>query len=56
MKYQIETEHEKIAEYLRTLSLSSIGVNIPTSEIVVLMDSGYDCKEIQNVISSHPET
>ncbi len=46
-----KTEHEKIAELLRTLSLKTIlGIDVPASEVVVMLDAGYDCKEIQSII------
>jgi len=37
---------------VRNFSLESFGVKIPSKEIVVLTDSGYDCKELQNAILS----
>lgn len=46
------TEHELVIEYLDQLNLNQwVGVHDP-SEILVLMDSGYDDKEIQNTIIS----
>jgi hypothetical protein len=47
-----KTEHEKVISYLRTLSFKEMGLNITPEEVVVLMDSGYDCKELQNLIIS----
>jgi len=45
------TEHEKIVKTLHSLSLkNAIGIDIPASEVVVLLDAGYDCKAIQNKI------
>lgn len=46
------TEHERVTEYLTELNLHAwIGIHDP-NEIVVLMDSGYDDKVIQNIIIS----
>jgi hypothetical protein len=51
-KIAYQTEHELVIEYLRQLNLNLwVGVHDP-SEILVLMDSGYDDKEIQNTILS----
>lgn len=45
-----KTEHEQVIEYLRKLDLSAhIGAFEP-SEVVVLMDSGYDNKKLENAI------
>jgi hypothetical protein len=47
-----KTEHDRLVEYLRTLDLHAyIGVHQP-EEVVVLTDSGYDVKKLQNVIRS----
>ena len=43
---EYKTENEKIAHFLKYFSLPGVA----PEEIVVLMDSGYDCKEIQNAI------
>jgi hypothetical protein len=46
------TEHEQVIEYLKALNLNAwIGSHNP-DEVVVLMDSGYDDKAIQNIILS----
>ena len=48
MKYK--TEHERIVEYLEILNLEEyIGPHI-SQDVVVLADSGYDVKKIQNTI------
>ena len=48
IKYR--TEIQKLSSYFRTLGLTDIiGVH-KKEEVVVLMDSGYDAKELQNVI------
>lgn len=45
------TEHEKVVKALHSLSLKvTTGIDIPASEVVVLLDAGYDCKAIQNEI------
>lgn len=50
-KIRYKTEHEKVVDCLSTLSLKSLlGEKIESSEVVVLLDSGYDCKAIQEVI------
>lgn len=47
-----QTEHERIVQFLQSLKLEDwIGEHDP-KEIVVLMDSGYDSKEIQKTILS----
>jgi hypothetical protein len=48
LKYQ--TEHEKVVEYLKHLNLKDyIGAHDP-NQVVVLADSGYDNKDIENTI------
>jgi hypothetical protein len=48
LKYQ--TEHEKVVEYLKNLNLKDyIGSHDP-NHVVVLADSGYDNKDIENTI------
>lgn len=50
LKIPYRTEHSKLIEYLDNLSLSTlIGLHDPT-EIVVVMDAGYDNKKIQSKI------
>ena len=47
-----KTEHEQVIEYLKVLNLNAwVGSHNP-DEVVVLMDSGYDDKAIQNIILS----
>lgn len=48
IKYR--TEIEKLSSYFRTLGLTDIIGAHKKDEVVVLMDSGYDAKELQNVI------
>ncbi len=49
-KIKYRTEIEKLSFYFRTLGLTDIiGVH-RKNEVVILMDSGYDAKELQNVI------
>jgi hypothetical protein len=48
IKYK--TEHDKIISFLKTLSLTNIlGVH-EKSEIVFIMDAGYDCRKLQRAI------
>ena len=50
-KIPYQTEHEKVVQLLSTLSLKSLtAIDISPSEVVVLLDAGYDCKDIQNQI------
>jgi hypothetical protein len=49
IKYK--TEHERLEEYLTELNLTEyLGLHVP-SEVLVLMDSGYDDKRLQNLIT-----
>ena len=50
IKYK--TEHKKICSYLRTLSLKDLGLSIDPDKVVLLLDSGYDNKPLQNTIIS----
>jgi hypothetical protein len=50
IKYK--TEPEKINDYLKTLNLKEILGDFKNEEILVLMDSGYDQKKLQNTIIS----
>jgi hypothetical protein len=47
---EYKTEHEHIEAYLKTLNLASYVGSYTDSEVVVLTDSGYDNKDIQNAI------
>jgi hypothetical protein len=47
-----QTEMAKLKNYLRTMPLNDILGNHLHSEIVVLMDSGYDCKNLMKTILS----
>lgn len=50
IKYK--TEHDRLEEYLSTLNLTEyLGIHA-ASEVVVLMDSGYDDKRLQNLITA----
>ncbi|MCP4403387.1 MAG: transposase [bacterium] len=49
-KLRYKTEHDRIVEYLKALDLEEyVGAYTPES-VVVIMDSGYDAKKIQNTI------
>lgn len=48
MRYQ--TEHERVIEYLEALDLGEMIVDYRPEDVVVLADSGYDDKRIQNAI------
>jgi hypothetical protein len=51
-KLLYKTEHDRLIEYLRSLCLESyIGPHRP-EDVVVLMDSGYDVKKLQQRIRS----
>ena len=47
-----ETEHERLKSYLEQLNLASIVGSYQDNEVVVLTDSGYDDKKLQNVVLS----
>jgi hypothetical protein len=50
LKYR--TEHENVVEYIQGLNLNDfIGPHDPT-KVIVLADSGYDSKEIENAIQA----
>jgi hypothetical protein len=50
MKIKYKTEHERVAEYLKNLNLNEyIGPHV-SKDVIVLADSGYDVKQIQNTI------
>jgi len=50
MKLKYKTEHERIVEYLKKLNLDDyIGPHM-SQDVIVLADSGYDVKQIQNAI------
>lgn len=49
-KIKYKTEHDRIVEYLEILNLEEyIGPHM-SQDVVVLADSGYDAKKIQNII------
>lgn len=48
---EYRTEHEKIEDYLGSLSLEEWIGACPASKVVVLMDSGYDNSNLQRLIT-----
>ena len=48
IKYK--TEHDKLVDLFRIFSLENILGHHDKSEVVVVMDSGYDCKKLQRSI------
>src|SRR5256886_16475428 len=44
------SEHERVVEYLRTLDLEDYLGSYDPRDVIVLTDSGYDNKKIQNAI------
>src|SRR2546430_12179904 len=50
LKYQ--SEHERVVEYLRTLDLEDYLGSYDRREVLVLADSGYDDKKIENAIAN----
>jgi Transposase DDE domain len=51
-KLEYRTEHDLIVEYLQTLQLEEYIGSYDPREVVVLTDSGYDNKKIQNAIAA----
>ena len=49
---EYKTEHEKVCHFLKTFSFKHLKGEIVPSEVVVLLDSGYDNKKIQETIVS----
>jgi Transposase DDE domain len=50
-KIKYQTEHDRLAKYLSELNLTEyLGLHT-ASEVLVLMDSGYDDKRLQNLIT-----
>ena len=47
---QYRSEHDKIIDFIRTLSIPGLVGEDSASEIVVLMDSGYDNNDLQDMI------
>jgi len=47
-----KTEHERVVEYLSALNWAEVLPGVSPAEIVVLMDSGYDNKKLENFILS----
>jgi hypothetical protein len=50
LKYQ--SEHERVVEYLRALALEDSIGSYDRREVLVLADSGYDDKKIENAIAN----
>lgn len=50
LKYR--TEHENVVEYINNLDLKDYFGPHDPKKVVVLADSGYDCKEIENAITA----
>jgi Transposase DDE domain len=51
LKYQ--SEHERVVAYLRTLALEDYIGSYDRREVLVLADSGYDNKKIENAIADN---
>ena len=51
-KIDYRTENKKVAQWLQTLDLKDLLGRHCSSEIVVLMDSGYDCSKIYETLKS----
>ena len=47
-----ETEHDRLIVYLKELNLAAIVGRYEADKVVVLTDSGYDNKRLQNAIVS----
>ena len=50
MKIKYKTEHERIVEYLENLNLEEYIGPHRSQDVIVLADSGYDVKKIENTI------
>ena len=49
-KMEYRTSHERLIEYIKSLNLNEyIGIHV-SSDVIVLTDSGFDNKKIQNAI------
>ncbi len=51
-KLKYRTEHDLVVEYIQTLQLEAYIGSYDPREVVVLTDSGYDNKKIQNAIAA----
>jgi hypothetical protein len=51
-KLTYRTEHDRVVEYIQQLQLEEYIGSYDPREVVVLMDSGYDNKKIQNAIAT----
>jgi DDE family transposase len=51
-KLEYRTEHDLVVEYIQTLQLEEYIGSYDPREVVVLTDSGYDDKKIQNAIAA----
>jgi hypothetical protein len=48
-----QSEHERVVDYLRTLALEDYIGSYDRREVLVLADSGYDNKKIENTIANN---
>jgi hypothetical protein len=48
-----QSEHERVVDYLRTLALEDYIDSYDRREVLVLADSGYDNKKIENTIANN---
>jgi hypothetical protein len=53
-KLQYRTEHDRVVDYIEQLNLEDYIGSYDPRQVVVLMDSGYDNKKIQNAIAAKP--
>jgi hypothetical protein len=53
-KLQYRTEHDLVVDYIEQLNLEDYLGSYDPRQVVVLMDSGYDNKKIQNAIAAKP--
>jgi len=51
-KLAYQTEHERVVEYLSTLNLEDYIGSYDPHDVIVLADSGYDDKKIENAIAN----
>jgi hypothetical protein len=53
-KLEYRTEHDRVVDYIEQLNLEDYIGSYDPRQVVVLMDSGYDNKKIQNAIAAKP--
>jgi Transposase DDE domain len=53
-KLPYRTEHDRVVDYIEQLNLEDYIGSYDPRQVVVLMDSGYDNKKIQNAIAAKP--